>query len=78
MEGEHTDPTTVDEATFERLLAECIERSRRARDETQGPESRSLALVVTNLEQAALWHCNGRAMLHLGDNALIDWLLEQI
>lgn len=69
------DPT-IAEASYERLLAEVIERARQLRDDANSRDKRELALVVTNLEQAALWHCQHRAMAHLGDQALLDWLLE--
>lgn len=63
--------------TFETLLAATIEKARKIRDEAgPGPEMRSMALVITNLETAALWFCEYRAQLHLGENALADWLLE--
>ena len=69
---------TVEEASFEALLAQVIERARTTRDECDrgAVEARSAALVVTNLETAALWWCEYRASLHLGANALTDWLLE--
>lgn len=69
------------EATFEALLAEAIERARFIRDDAFAAgggkvEARSAALTVTHLETAALWHCNYRAQLDLGEAALLDWLLE--
>lgn len=71
-----TDDSRIDEASFGRLLVEVIERARAMHKEAEGVEARSAALVVTNLEQAALWHCEYRASLHLGENSLTDWLLE--
>jgi hypothetical protein len=58
------------------LLAAAIERARADRDSAEARDKRELALVVTNLEQAALWLCESRARAHLGEQALLDWLLE--
>lgn len=72
---------SVSGTSFEALLAEVIERARTMRDEASSSgggavEGRSIALALTHLETAALWYCNYRAQLHLGENALTDWLLE--
>ena len=61
---------------LEALLAAAIEAARRRLDEADPRDKRNAALVVTKLEEAALWLCEGKAREHLGDQAIIDWLLE--
>jgi hypothetical protein len=68
--------TPLTELPLASLLAASIERARADRDSADPRDKRELALVVTNLEQAGLWLCESRAREHLGEQALLDWLLE--
>lgn len=62
----------MDELTLEELLAQSIEAARKRRDESS--DKREMSLVVTKLEEAALWLCEWKAREHNGDNSITDWL----
>jgi hypothetical protein len=75
------DDEVKDVRTLEALLAATLVAARARRDEPNrvgGPvvSKRALALVVTNIEQAALWLCEHNAREHSGEDALLDWLLQ--
>jgi hypothetical protein len=56
------------------LIAKAIEVARHQLAVAEPPEKRHAALVVTKLEEAALWRCQAQAEEQLGENALTDWL----
>jgi hypothetical protein len=55
-------------------LAQAITEARDLLANEDAGDKRQLALVVTKLEEAALWLCEWKAREHLGDQALLDWL----
>lgn len=71
-----TEKTPVSDLSLEELIARAIEAARTKRDEADPQDKRELALVVTHLETSALWLCQYKALGHLGDDALLDWLRE--
>lgn len=65
--------------SLQALLAAGIVEARRMRDHPHARDSvRQLSLIVTKLEEAALWYCEQRARDHVGSDALVDWLTEVI
>lgn len=70
------DPSAVDALLsrpfLESLVYNVIEEAKRRRDLSSG---REMSLVVTNLEQAALWLREHHGVVaHEGESAILDWL----
>ena len=61
----------MEDADLRELLARTLEAAYEEQKENPG---REISLVVTKLEEAALWICERDAEQHLGQNALLDWL----
>jgi hypothetical protein len=57
-------------------IARAIESARQTRDAAKPQDKRELALVVTKLEEAALWLGEYRAKEHQGADAILNWLRE--
>ena len=69
---------SVEAMSDEALLAELIRRRRDVLHDDDTTERATEQWIVVKLEEAALWICEKRARHHIGEDALLDWLIEVI